>query len=358
MFGHVWRQSRRVLEADTTAKNSMFIADADHRSSRISLLSIISLPPPPTIHLPSFAVEQAMTQPIRGRRRTTQPVSDDADEWEDVTNSNIVEHIARSSSPADSSRSNATSPRKRRTPGDRTVFVATQKRPQQRVKSSTAPSSGESTPRPSRAPREPLVNWEEVQHNSARTVLSVLKFVVWDVGRMCIILLKWPFAIAIVLFLLSLLVTQISQTIRTTLSPLCIVPGFGFICAPPPSIFTSPPILSKDGKPVQGPPQWADYPRLMNVQSKTFETLLEEAVDGPGLALEIKKAEMATTDLATLVRVSELKSKDRLVASLGDFVEDARKAGRGLTRFSSKVGGAVDKSVHQFSLNTGILIRL
>lgn len=90
----------------------------------------------------------------------------------------------------------------------------------------------------------------------------------------------------------------------------------------------------------------------MNVQSKSFETLLEEAVDGPGLALEIKKAEMATSDLATLVRVSELKSRDMLAASLGDFVEDARKAGRGLTRFSSKVGGAVDKSVHYFILSS------
>lgn len=81
----------------------------------------------------------------------------------------------------------------------------------------------------------------------------------------------------------------------------------------------------------------------MNVQGKAFETLLEESVDGPGLALEIKNAEMATSDLIMLVRVSDLKSKDRLAATLVQFVEDARKAGRSLTRFNARVGGAVDK---------------
>lgn len=323
--------------------------------SYLSALPIYhSIPPPLAAYyslVSPWLLNTSMTQ--LDKRRTSIPfMPDDGDEtWEDVsTSSNNMEHFARSPSPAGHPRYNATSPRKRRAPGGGTVYVAAQKRPQQRLKSSTIPNSGESTPRSSRPPREPLVNWEEVRHNSARTMISGLKFLLWDVGRICIVLLKWPAAIAIVLFLLSLIVSQISQTIRTTLSPLCIVPGFGFICAPPPSLFPSPATLSKDGQPVQALPKWADYPRLMNVQSKSFETLLEEAVDGPGLALEIKKAEMATSDLATLVRVSELKSRDMLAASLGDFVEDARKAGRGLTRFSSKVGGAVDKSVHYCSL--------
>ena len=85
------------------------------------------------------------------------------------------------------------------------------------------------------------------------------------------------------------------------------------------------------------------------MESKSLGALLDETVEGPGLALEIKKAEMATSDLATRVRVSNLKSRQMLADSLSDFVKDARKASRGLTRFSSKVGGAVDTYVHPLS---------
>jgi hypothetical protein len=89
------------------------------------------------------------------------------------------------------------------------------------------------------------------------------------------------------------------------------------------------------------------------VEGKTFESLLDEAVEGPGLALEIKKAEMATSDLATLVRVSKLNSREILADSLSEFVKDARKVGRGLTRFSSKVGGTVDSiiAVNDYALH-------
>ena len=83
----------------------------------------------------------------------------------------------------------------------------------------------------------------------------------------------------------------------------------------------------------------------MNVESKTLESLLDETLEGPGLGLEIKKAEMATSDLVTLVRVSKLNSREVIADFLSKFVKDARKVSRGLTRFSSRVGGAVDKCV-------------
>jgi hypothetical protein len=98
------------------------------------------------------------------------------------------------------------------------------------------------------------------------------------------------------------------------------------------------------------PPKWADYPKLVDVQSATFEQLLDESVGGSGLALEIKKAEMATTDLSTLVRVSNLKSRDLIAESLTEFVEDAKKTGRGLQKLSSKVGGAVDGLAFRISI--------
>jgi hypothetical protein len=88
----------------------------------------------------------------------------------------------------------------------------------------------------------------------------------------------------------------------------------------------------------------------LNVENKTLESLLDEMVEGPGLALEIKKAEIATSDLVTLVRASDLNGREMLADSLSEFVKDARKAGRGLTRFSAKVGSTVDRYVHLLSV--------
>jgi hypothetical protein len=51
---------------------------------------------------------------------------------------------------------------------------------------------------------------------------------------------------------------------------------------------------------------------------------------------------MIMLDLRILVRVSNLKSRDLIAESLTEFVEDAKKTGRGLQKLSSKVGGAVD----------------
>lgn len=90
------------------------------------------------------------------------------------------------------------------------------------------------------------------------------------------------------------------------------------------------------------PVQWADYPKLVELQTKTFDQLLDESVGNKGLALEVKKAEMASNDLITLVRYSDLKSKDRIAERLNRFVEDARGTGRSLHSLGAKIHGAVD----------------
>jgi hypothetical protein len=82
---------------------------------------------------------------------------------------------------------------------------------------------------------------------------------------------------------------------------------------------------------------------MVHVQSVTFEQLLDESAGGSGLSLEIKKAEMATSDLVTLVRVSShFKSRDLLAEALTQFINDAKRTGRGLQKLSSKITGAVD----------------
>ena len=90
-------------------------------------------------------------------------------------------------------------------------------------------------------------------------------------------------------------------------------------------------------------PRWADYPKMVDIQSKTFKQLMDESIGGSALSLEVKKAEMAITDLVSFVRLSKLKAKDTLASSLLQFVLDAKKTGRGLQKLSSKIGGTVDK---------------
>ena len=75
----------------------------------------------------------------------------------------------------------------------------------------------------------------------------------------------------------------------------------------------------------------------------TFDSLLDESAGGSSLSLELKKAQMATTDLVVLVRRSNLKSRETLADILSEFIADAKTTGRDLQRLSSKIGGAVDK---------------
>jgi hypothetical protein len=118
---------------------------------------------------------------------------------------------------------------------------------------------------------------------------------------------------------------------KTVTAPLCAVPILNRVV----------PFCSWNKKEDQSF-KWADYPKLVDIQSSSFEQLLDESVGGQGLALEVKKAEMATSDLVTLVRVSDLRSRDTLVRTLVNFVEDAKKTGRGLQSLSAKINGAVD----------------
>jgi hypothetical protein len=152
-------------------------------------------------------------------------------------------------------------------------------------------------------------------------------------------IMKFPISITLVVMVCAYALSVMSGAVTSALAPICSAPVLSLLC----------PTSKSRGPNSDRAPQWADFPSLLNVEGKTFESLLDETVEGPGLALEIKKAEMATSDLATLVRVSKLNSREILADTLSEFVKDARKVGRGLTRFSSKVGGTVDRYVYLLS---------
>jgi hypothetical protein len=87
-------------------------------------------------------------------------------------------------------------------------------------------------------------------------------------------------------------------------------------------------------------PLWADFSKLADIQVNAFEHILDIGMSS--LSLDVKKAEMATSDLTTLVKVSDLKCRDFLAAHLSHFVQRARTSGRGLQKLNAKVNGAVE----------------
>lgn len=159
--------------------------------------------------------------------------------------------------------------------------------------------------------------------------------------------LHQPLALLLSFYIFTLMASYISQRVFKGLTPICVIPGVSSlsICR----LHITSPQRSGPNKD-HATPNSPDYAMLMNTQSRSFESLLQELAGGAGLSLEIKKAEMATSDLVARVRLSELSSKDSMARALSDFIITARRTGRGLQRLTSKVGGSVDESVIPRSL--------
>ncbi|EGO24775.1 hypothetical protein SERLADRAFT_468573 [Serpula lacrymans var. lacrymans S7.9] len=191
--------------------------------------------------------------------------------------------------------------------------------------------------------KEPIVEQEQLNEALAAGAKCTMYYV-RDVIGTAIRLLRRPLSWILFLYLLGLLFSRLSNTLRNAFSPLCILPGMS-------STALCRPMDYPDG---HSNARWADFPQMMNVQSSTFEQLLDESAGGSALSLEVKKAELATVDLATAVRYSDLKCHDILADSLSAFVQNAKRTARGLTRLNSKVGGAVDDimAINGYALRT------
>ncbi|KAI0325453.1 hypothetical protein GY45DRAFT_1330264 [Cubamyces sp. BRFM 1775] len=271
-------------------------------------------------------------------------VGENDGEWEDVPDANLAREEPRTTTihrrTSSASLNAPSTPRtaaRRRKPG-KTIYVA-----------QTPPASP--LRRPARAPQvqpqppnwrppRPAIDREQVQDALVGGGAETLRYC-FSVIAHALRLLRWPFGILLALWLLGTILARFSSTFRTALGPICWIPGISG------SVFCRAP----QTEPL---PQWADYPKLVEIQSSSFEQLLDGSVGGSGLSLEIKKAEMASKDLITLVRYSELKSKDHLAEALNEFVEDAKRTGKGLQKLTSKINGAVDNimAVNDYALRT------
>ena len=151
--------------------------------------------------------------------------------------------------------------------------------------------------------------------------------------------IRWLFSLALAVIITWFVCSMMYPWLADFAQPMCFLP----IVSPmipfcPWEAFKGPTTHTAAGRSAR----WADYPRLIDLQTRTFDQLLDENVGGKSLALEVKKAEMANNDLITLVRLSDLKSRDQIAERLSKFSDDARGTGRSLHSLWAKTKGAVD----------------
>lgn len=218
-----------------------------------------------------------------------------------------------------------------------TRFPPQRRKPRYRVRvaHNATPTHKPAAPPPASQP-QPLRNKLGVDETVEGVIngTSFAALYMLDVFNTAIGLLRRPLYLIVSLWMLAMLISVVSHAVRQAFAPLCYIPGLSSssLCRP---------LDFGGGSGSQA--RWADYPTLVNVQSTTFEHLLDESVGGSGLALEIKKAQLATTDLVALVRHSNLHSRNTLGDLLAEFGDDGKKTGRSLQKLGSKIRGAVDE---------------
>jgi len=196
---------------------------------------------------------------------------------------------------------------------------------------------------PQHAPAEPSTqNYDQLIELATEYSLAIFEYVikvVADAFRFC----RRFFSYALGIVILGLVISKITSHLIFFAQPVCMIP----IVSPRIpfchwEVFKGPPpYVANSGRPVQGP----DYPKLVDMQTRTFDQLLDENVGSRGLTLDVKKAAIAGNDLITLVRTSELKSRDQVAERLGRFVDDAGGTGRSLQSLGAKINGAIDSII-------------
>ncbi|CAG8635541.1 5633_t:CDS:2 [Ambispora gerdemannii] len=92
-----------------------------------------------------------------------------------------------------------------------------------------------------------------------------------------------------------------------------------------------------------------DFSRLVTRQVETYEQIMDQTMSQSGLtsslALDIKKAELATGDLRTLVKYSSLTCAPELVDRLNEFVDKSRVVGRNLQVLQARTRSSVDNLI-------------
>ncbi|KAI7777682.1 hypothetical protein LA080_003175 [Diaporthe eres] len=180
------------------------------------------------------------------------------------------------------------------------------------------------------------------QRMSADLPHALYNILAWALGviGMAFRYAQKPLAVALAIYFTfgGLIIAQnmVTQSIYTSLSPICRIPGASYLdlpfCPHGPNI------------PHTGDKAPVEFDGLMDVQER-FEEVLEKSANGVSLPMEMKRSEASIRDLRTLVRYSTLQGKDELVLEFDGFIDTARSASNELQKFNSHVGSAVDSVI-------------
>ncbi|PBK88082.1 hypothetical protein ARMGADRAFT_937842 [Armillaria gallica] len=145
------------------------------------------------------------------------------------------------------------------------------------------------------------------------------------------------------LWALAFLFGKTSETLQVVVQPLCFISGISHsslcISHPPPTRV----------------PKYADFPALVEIQSATFEQLLDDFVHVSVLSLNVQKAEMGTSELNEMIRRVEYQNDEHFTASLSDYIGTVKETVLEMQIFGLYVQDTVDRIVATSNLSLSTL---
>jgi hypothetical protein len=88
-----------------------------------------------------------------------------------------------------------------------------------------------------------------------------------------------------------------------------------------------------------------DFTNLMEAQSG-FESVLSKSAYGLSMPLELKRSEMATRSLRSLLKENEIAAREDFIMELNAYIEKVGKAGGDLQTFYIHIGSTVDSVIN------------
>ena len=152
-------------------------------------------------------------------------------------------------------------------------------------------------------------------------------------------MMKYPISIILAIIACTYALAIMSDPVRFALAPMCSIPVVSLVC-----LAIAPAEPSRSSNPERSP-LWANFQKLMKVESEALEFFIDETAELFALAFKIEEAGMEISDLVTRVRVSNMGRREALAESLSEFEKDAPTMGHGLTRFGYSVGSSIDQYV-------------
>ncbi|KAI8068190.1 uncharacterized protein B0P05DRAFT_514512 [Gilbertella persicaria] len=97
-----------------------------------------------------------------------------------------------------------------------------------------------------------------------------------------------------------------------------------------------------------------DFSHFVKLQESLYDGMLQSSADSIS-AIELKQVELATRDLQTMIKYSNLQSHQLLDDKLGDYIARSRRFGRDIQSLQAQTKGVIDNLI---TYNTYTLRRL